>query len=219
MPSRTLNRLLWMTMLALIVIFAVQARDHFEMMFVGVGSLDVRDAPNDDAVYLTWRGKIDAPMASRIAEAFAAHKHSRSRVILALSSPGGSLTHGALVVRELQAIARTHQLETVVEARGRCASMCVPIYLQGETRIAAGAARFMFHEVSFREIVSDEAVDVPASARRSATEKFFATYFRPAGVPQSWIAGVLAAMAGGRDVWKRADELVAEDAHIVQRTF
>jgi hypothetical protein len=40
---------------------------------MGVGKLDARLAPEDDTVYLTWRGKIDAPMESRIAEAFERH--------------------------------------------------------------------------------------------------------------------------------------------------
>jgi ATP-dependent protease ClpP protease subunit len=216
MSPRAVNRLAWVAVAALIAIFATQARDHFENLFIGVGRLEVRDAPEDDALYLRWRGRIDAPMADRLRTAFYDFKSKRNRVVLMLSSPGGSLTHGAMVTRLLQDIARSHQLETVVEANGRCASMCVPVYLQGERRTAAARARFMFHEVSFHEVLSDEALKVPASATASATDRLFAQFFEPAGVPVRWIREIRAAMVGGRDVWKSASELVEERAGIVQ---
>lgn len=95
--------------------------------------------------------------------------------------------------------------------------MCVPVYLQGERRIASEGARFMFHEVSFREQFATEDLNVPESAKTSATEELFATYFKPAGVPDAWIRQVRADMTGGNDVWKTARELVDENAHIVQQ--
>ena len=66
MPSRTLNRILWLGVLLLIVVFGLQARDQIDAVFIGVGKLDVRDVPEDNTVFLRWRGKIDAPMASRM---------------------------------------------------------------------------------------------------------------------------------------------------------
>lgn len=97
--------------------------------------------------------------------------------------------------------------------------MCVPVYLQGQSRRAAESARFMFHEVSFREQFAEKELDVPASAKQSATDRLFATYFTPVGVPDAWVAKVRADMAGGNDVWKTARELVDEDAAIVQQVF
>ena len=77
----------------------------------------------------------------------------------------------------------------------------------------------MFHEVSFREQFAEKDIDVPASAKQSATDRLFETYFTPAGVPDAWIRKVRADMSGGNDVWKTARELVDEDAAIVQDVF
>jgi hypothetical protein len=218
MPSRNLNRLLWAAVLIAIIVLGYKTRDNLELYFAGVGTLDVRAVPESDTVYLNWRGKIAAPMASRIAEAYERHQNA-STFVLSLSSPGGSLGHGAEVVRLLRRISESHRLETVVEAGRRCASMCVPIYLQGERRRASEAARFMLHEVSFMEFSSKERLDVPESATTSATDRLFERYFIPAGVPVPWIKGVRAAMAGGKDVWKTGRQLADEDARIVQQVF
>lgn len=216
MPSRELNRILWGVVLVLIAVFAILARDKLDDFLLTVGTLDVRPAPEEDTVYLRWRGKIDAPMESRIAEAFERHRNDGHKFVLALSSPGGSLGHGARVARLLSRMSETHRIETVVEAGRRCASMCVPVYLQGARRTAAADAKFMFHEVSFHEQLTEKSSDVPASATASATDELFDRFFKTAGVPESWIAKVRAEMTGGHDIWKTARELVDENAGIVQ---
>lgn len=216
MPFGHANRLIWAAVLLLIAVLALQTRGNLDAFYVGVGKLDARLAPEEDKVYLTWRGKIDAPMESRIAEAFERHKGEARAFVLALSSPGGSLDHGARVVRLLRKIAATHEFETVVESGRRCASMCVPVYLQGRRRRAGEDAHFMFHEVSFRDSFSKDDLDVPDAAKGTATDQLFAKYFTPAGVPETWIRGVRADMAGGNDIWKTARELIDEEAGIVQ---
>lgn len=217
MPSKQLNRLLWLTTIVLMVFFAYRAQDTIEMALSGVGKLDVRPEPETSTLYLRWRGKIDSPMAQRIGEALDKHGGDASRVVLSLSSPGGSLEHGAEVIRLLQRIGGGRSFETVVEGRGICASMCVPVYLQGQLRRASGNARFMFHEVSFRESFSDGKIDVPERAIGRATDRFFTRYFLPAGVPEDWVRQIRRDITGGADVWKSAGELVDERAGIVQR--
>lgn len=216
MPSRTINGLIWAAVLVLIAGLALHTRDNLDLYFMGVGKLEVRVAPEDGTVFLLWRGKIDAPMESRIAESFERHKGEARKFVLSLSSPGGSLDHGARVVRLLRKIGETHGIETVVEARRHCASMCVPVYLQGQRRTAAENANFMFHEVSFRESFSKDELDVPEAAKGSATDQLFAKYFAPAGVPEDWIQKVRSDMTGGNDVWKTGRELIDENAGIVQ---
>ena len=216
MPSRTINYLIWAAVLLLIAGLALQTRDNLDMYFMGVGKLEVRAAPEDGTVFMFWRGKIDAPMASRITEVFERHKGAARKFVLSLSSPGGSLDHGSRVVRLLRKVGETHGIETVVEARRHCASMCVPVYLQGQRRTAAENAHFMFHEVSFRESFSSDELDVPEAAKGSATDQLFAKYFAPAGVPEDWIRKVRSDMTGGRDIWKTGRELIDEDAGIVQ---
>lgn len=204
-------------MLVLLAVLALKTRDNLDVFFDRVGKLAVRKDPDDQTVYLRWRGKIDAPMESRITDAFDVQKASARRFVLVLSSPGGSLDHGSKVIRLLRKIEETHSLETVVEAGRTCASMCVPVYLAGQRRTAAETAKFMFHEVNFREYLAKVESDVPESAKASETDRFFRDYFMPAGVPESWIQKVRADMTGHNDVWKTGRELVDENAGIVQQ--
>lgn len=215
MLTRTQNQTLWAVILALAVYFAFQARDQFEMVFAGIGKLEVRPSRDESELHLYWRGKIETPMAERIAVAVEKYGAGKRRVLLTMHSPGGALDHGAKVVRLLRAIAASHDLETRIESGKSCASMCVPVYLQGTRRTAAPDARFMFHEVSFHEELGDEMSDVPAAAKSSATDRLFAKYFVTAGVATDWIAKVRAAMAGGNDIWKTGRELLDENAGIV----
>ncbi len=217
MFSKQLNRILWVTVIVLIAFFAYRAQDTIEMALSGVGKLDVKPEPENATLYMRWRGKVDPPMAQRIADAYDKYGGEASRIVLSLSSLGGSLEHGAEVVRLLQRIGHSRRLETVVEGRATCASMCVPVYLQGEVRRASANAHFMFHEVSIRENFSNDKVDVPASVIGSATDRFFTRYFLPAGVPEDWVRQVRREITGGVDVWKSAGELVNENAGIVQR--
>ncbi len=220
MPSRSLNRLIWGAMIVLLVVLAFNTRDHFAAYFEKVGTLDVRAVPGEDTVYLRWRGKIEAPMASRIAEAFERHKADAHTFVLSLSSPGGSLDQGAEVVRLLRAIGKTHTLVTNVEAGAMCASMCVPVYLQGQRRIAAADAEFMFHEVNFRDFFSkEEDRDVPESAIGAETDRLFDKYFEAAGVSPAWTSKVRADVAGGHEVWKTGRELFNENSGIVQQVM
>ncbi|MFN0218043.1 MAG: ATP-dependent Clp protease proteolytic subunit [Hyphomicrobium sp.] len=218
-PTGALNRWLWIAVLVAIVVLGFKTRDRIDILFARVGSLDVIDEPERGAVLLKWTGAIEAPMASRIAEAYAQHRATAKVFILSLSSPGGTLNQGGEVARLLREISTTHRLETTVEDGARCASMCVPVYLQGQRRSAAPDAQFMFHEVSFSEIGTEGDLKVPESARARETDRLFDRYFPAAGVPADWIAKTRADMAGGHDVWKSARELVDEKAGIVQELF
>ncbi|MGI9405911.1 MAG: hypothetical protein ACR2O4_06030, partial [Hyphomicrobiaceae bacterium] len=129
-----LNRLIWVGMLAIIIVMAIQFSDG---LLERAGSLTAttKGVP-DDAVLLEWRGEIAPPMESMIRKAYHEWGPKKRRIILSIHSPGGMLHHGDRVVKLLRQIALTHQLDTVVERNHTCASMCVPIYLQGETRLA-----------------------------------------------------------------------------------
>lgn len=216
MFSKSANRLIWAVMLVVVAVLVYQTNDSIEGYLRGVGRLNVESQDGGRTVVMTWRGEVNAPMESRIAEAYARHRDSAKTFVLSLASPGGSLAHGARVARLLREIARTHHLVTEVGRYRRCASMCVPVYLQGEKRTAAGNAYFMFHEVSFRDFFDDKPSAVPASATTAATDELFKRYFTPAGVPETWIRQMRAQMAGGNDVWRTADELKAEGSGIVQ---
>ena len=207
-------RLLWIVFLAAAAVLAWQFQDRLETMFAGRGTLTVERQAG--AVVLAWRGKIEAPMAARLKEAFAEHAGDTRRFLLKLNSPGGTIDHGTAVIRAIEDMRRTHSVDTLVSDRHACASMCVPVYLAGGRRTAGAKARFMFHEVSYRDEMSDARKRVPEEAVERATDQLFERYFKPTGVDPGWLAEMRKAVRG-KDVWRTAQELVDQRAGIVQR--
>lgn len=214
MTYRQTSRALWVVFAIAIGVLAYQFQDQLELVFARRGTLTVTEEP-DNVVKLHWRGKVAAPLASRLEDAFRTHGNRRqTRFVLSLASPGGELSHGAEVVRLIKAIQRTNVVDTIVEGRSACASMCVAIYLAGNNRLADQRARFMFHEVSFRDAVSEKINDVPERAIARATDQMLERFFKPEGVEAAWLADIRRRMKG-RDVWLSAQELVNERSGVV----
>jgi hypothetical protein len=214
MSNRLISRLLWLTFAAAIVVLAWQFRDRLEMMFSARGELTVEEQP--DRVVLRWRGDIKAPLAARLEDAFRAHAGNTRRFLISLHSPGGALDEGRDVIRLIRRMQKTHAVDTVIEGRHACASMCVAVYLAGTQRTAAPRARFMFHEVSFRDSHSGKIEPVPKEAIGRATDQFFERYLKPAGLDPRWLAAMREAIRG-KDVWRTATELVEQRAGIVHQ--
>jgi hypothetical protein len=208
-----LSRLLWIGFAAAIAVLTWQFQEQLETMFAGRGSLAVERRA--DTVVLRWRGSIHAPLAAKLEEAYRDNAGGSHRFLVSLHSPGGSLQHGREVMRVIRKMQQTHAVDTVVENRRACASMCVPVYLTGQRRTAAPAARFMFHEVSFSDSVSGKVETVPKEAIGRATDQFFERYLKPFGLNERWLASMREAIRG-KDVWRTAQQLVDERAGIVQ---
>ena len=213
MPGRLTSRLLWIVFGVTILALAYQFEDRLEMVFTTRGELSVEAQPG--RVVLRWRGGIEAPMYARLEEAFRKHSQDTPRFVLSLHSPGGSLQQGRDVIRLIKRVQATHAIDTVIEARRSCASMCVPIYLAGQRRSADPKARFMFHEVSFRDSHSDKVERVPKDAIGRATDQFFARYLKAFGVDERWLAEMREAIRG-KDVWRTAEQLIEQRAGVVQ---
>lgn len=212
MSDRQTFRLLWLAFATAIVVLAWQFRDHLDTLWSARGELGIEERPGE--VVLRWRGLIEAPLAAKLDEAYRTHAGSTRRFVVVLHSPGGSLEHGREVIGRIRHMQRTHMVDTVVEARRACGSMCVPVYLAGRRRTAAPDARFMFHEVSFRDSLSGKVEKVPKEAIGRATDQFFERYLKPAGLDVRWLADLREAVRG-RDVWRTAQELVDQRAGVV----
>jgi membrane-bound ClpP family serine protease len=55
-------------------------------------------ASQPGTVVLHWTGKVAAPMAQQIKDAYEQHKNGTTRVVLDLASPGGSVAEGERVI-------------------------------------------------------------------------------------------------------------------------
>ena len=211
--SRNANRLVWAGMIAAIVMLAYQFRDTLALLTTGQLTV-TEDAEAADTVRLRWTGPVDVPMSQQFSEAIREWSRSKRRFVLELSSPGGSVSHGAAVIRQLRELKQTHDLVTIVKAGDPCLSMCVPIYLQGTRRVASPRSRWMFHEVRIRDAYTNEDVAGTDDARRRSTDRMFNDFFRPAGVSESWITVTRNAMRSG-DVWRSGRALFEEKAGVI----
>ncbi|MEO0619559.1 MAG: ATP-dependent Clp protease proteolytic subunit [Pseudomonadota bacterium] len=208
------NRLIWLVMLGTIAALFLVFQDG---LLQNAGELTVTEkGVPEDTILLEWRGEVAPPMEGMIRGAYREWRGKKQRFILSLHSPGGSLSHGDRVVRLLKRIAATHQLDTVVENRRTCASMCVPIYLQGENRLAAQSSRWLFHEPRAYDFVTDEPIPTGARETEAMTQRFLRRYFPSAGVPEPWLADAREKMRG-RDYWRSGQQLVDERSGIIMR--
>jgi ATP-dependent protease ClpP protease subunit len=212
MSHRQTFRLLWLGFAAAFAVLAWQFREHLDTLWSTRGELTIEERPRE--VVLRWRGLIEAPLAAKLDEAWRMHAGSTRRFVIALHSPGGTLEHGREVIGLIRQMQRTHLVDTVVEDKRACGSMCVPVYLAGMHRTAAPQARFMFHEVSFRDSLSGKVESVPKEAIGRATDQFFERYLKPAGLNERWLADLREAVRG-RNVWRTAEELIEQRAGVV----
>jgi hypothetical protein len=100
-----------------------------------------------DMAVMEYDGPVVFPMAENLREIWGEIKKSSRfhRVVLRLDSPGGTDLHGLEVIGVLREMRHEVRLITLVNEHDLCASMCVPIYLQGEMRYAGPATSWMFH--------------------------------------------------------------------------
>ena len=103
-----------------------------------------------NAVVVTYEGPIAVPMAENLRTIWDEHgkRPGLEKLILRLNSSGGSSVHGLEVIGILEKIREQVALVTLVGEHDLCASMCIAIYIQGDTRIAASSSSWMFHGAS-----------------------------------------------------------------------
>jgi ATP-dependent protease ClpP protease subunit len=212
MTQETRNRAGFALTLALFAALAFFALRSGRAVYETGPAMEVREEAG--AVVFVWDKAVEAPMAWRFREAYKAAKARTDRIVIVLDSPGGALTEGRSVIEEIERMKRTHRVETRVPAGATCASMCVPIFLAGQKRVASPGARFMFHEPSTVDYFTDEKAGKPAFEQRMDAERFFERYFERSPMDAAWREKLREAWKG-RDVWKTGEDLVVEKSGVV----
>lgn len=183
-----------------------------QRIFTDTGRLAV--AVSDATLELSWRGPVEVPMARRFEEALDQWAGETDTIVINLSSPGGALSEGRVVIGLINQMKRTHTIETHVGRFSDCLSMCVPIYLQGDRRRAAGSSRWMFHEPRPVNIYTGEIEQKPAIEQRYDSKKFFDRYFVNSPMGPAWRRQLRRDWVGV-EIWKSGHELVDEKSGII----
>ena len=163
-----------------------------------------------DTVNFSWSGRIAKPMAAEIRAAFTQWRTYRQRIVLQLSSGGGSVREGRRVIKLLRKIRKTHTFDTVVAPGRLCGSMCIPIYLQGQIRFAARSSTWLFHQVGERETGTRKYIRL----KPSASQALYRDFYKPAGVAETWL-NKISKLSTGHDYWQTGDDLIASAAGII----
>jgi hypothetical protein len=162
-------------------------------------------------LHLHYTGPVVQGMADALARTFETNRGQSHRVVLRISSPGGSVDEGERVIDLLRRIRATHKLDTEVLHGDICASMCVPIYLQGERRVAARVTSWLFHRVT-RTLNEGDSTRLQELA--GASKRLHDLYYIPAGVNAAFLSEVQS-RTDGHDFWQTGADLVARGTGIV----
>jgi ATP-dependent protease ClpP protease subunit len=168
------------------------------------GPLMVRPhASEPTTTMLFWSGPVIATMPALIRAAYLEARDRTQRFVLVLNSGGGSVLAGEQTIAVLREIRATHRLDTEVRNGRICGSMCVFIYLQGQSRTAAPASAWLFHEIT-RAVPGG---GKPPVIDRAALERLIGTYYPPAGVSAAWTEAMKPHTINS-DYWLTGRELV-----------
>ena len=189
-----------MTAVALVVANAASAEEA-----IGASSsLEFND--KDGTLNIEWSGPIVPGMADYLRSTFATYGAELHRVILFLDSAGGRVEEGDHVIHVLDELKTTHRLVTVVEDDKLCASMCIPIFLQGDDRLAGRTSGWIFHEAAAPGAVKKE--------RKQQTLQLLDRYYAPAGVSADWIKRIIPIIERA-NLWQSGGDLIEANTGIV----
>src|SRR5262245_13623116 len=154
----------------------------------------------DGTLNIEWSGPILPGMADYLRAALDTYAAASHRVVLFLDSAGGQVEEGDRVIHVLDEIKQTHRLITAVLDDQLCASMCIPIFLRGDDRLAARTSLWLFHEAAKQGADGKE--------RMEETLRLFHKYYVPAGVCPDWIRRIVPIVKRA-DLWESGDDLVS----------
>lgn len=99
----------------------------------------------EDGVGLRYTGPLSGALAGELRALLLTSPQRFDHVLLELDSDGGNLAHVQEIVAVLQEVRARMQLTTRVTEGSLCASGCIALFMQGQTRKASGSSIWVFH--------------------------------------------------------------------------
>lgn len=160
-----------------------------------------------DILVLGWEEPIRPPMAKAIRTAIRRDGKDAGRILLVLNSPGGSVDEGAEVMAVLKRTTKRQEVTTYVPEGAICASMCVPIYLEGSVRAAAPGAEFMFHDAYSVDNVTGEVVNDGSAVSAAMNASVFHRFLRRSALDTDFLKEIESDIASEGEAWRTGREL------------
>ncbi|HFC05224.1 MAG TPA: hypothetical protein ENJ55_05920 [Rhizobiales bacterium] len=209
-----LNRLLLVAMFSLA---GYLAWDYQQRLFENKGRLVVSQSTIvPGAIEFSWRSAVEIPMARRFYEAYNKWRDKTDQFVINLHSPGGSLREGREVIKVIEQMKKSHKVITYVGPRHSCLSMCVPIFLHGDERIASPSSKWMFHEPRSVDFFTEKKINEPEFERQKMIDQYVQRYFVNSPINRDWLANLLKIWKG-KDIWRSGQQLVDEGSGVISR--
>ena len=170
-----------------------------------------------DTVVLVWDGPIDPPMNKALRTAVRKVPSTEQPIVLVLVSPGGSVQEGDKVIRTLRSLAKDQRIVTYVPPGALCASMCVPVFMAGDDRVAAADAEFMFHDAYSVDSATGARVDDGLAISAALNANVFRRYIGQSIASAAIVETLEADIATNGEAWRTGRELFRARSNIVTR--
>jgi ATP-dependent protease ClpP protease subunit len=167
-------------------------------------SLEFND--EDGTLTIEWSGPIVPGMTDYLRTALDKYRAASHRVVLVLNSAGGQVEEGDRAIHILDELKPTRRLITVVLDGNLCASMCIPIFLQGDNRVAGRTSQWIFHKAA--------KPGANGKQRLEETLQLFDRYYAPAGVSPDWIKSIVPIIKRA-ELWQSGSDLIKANNGIV----
>lgn len=164
--------------------------------------LDTASDPSAYGATVSVDGSVDESMYEAIVRTVGAS--ASRRILLHLSSTGGRTKAGFKIVDYLRQLKRDgYTITTYVDST--CSSMCIPIFMQGQTRLAMPRSRWVFHDAS-----NSSGTDQQDTAR-------ILTILSESGADRDFLYDLILTdvFVGGHWTTYSGERLVAEQTNIV----
>lgn len=164
--------------------------------------LDTASDPSAYGATVSVDGSVDESMYEAIVRMVGAS--ASRRIMLHLSSTGGRTKAGFKIVDYLKQLKRDgYTITTYVDST--CSSMCIPIFMQGQTRLAMPRSRWVFHDAS-----NSSGTDQQDTAR-------ILTILSESGADRDFLYDLILTdvFVGGHWTTYSGERLVAEQTNIV----
>lgn len=155
---------------------------------------------------LRIEGNIVPPLAEEFKAAISQFPAGR-RVIMDFHSPGGMHTEGVKIIEAIKEARKSISIDSFVDNGALCASMCIPLFMQGEKRVAGARSSFMFHG----------AAPWYTNTPTPSVTKEYTQSLLDAGVSGEWLQKLwdLGVFSEPMEYWASGEDLFNENSGVV----
>lgn len=175
-------------------------------------NFSLKKIDNNEKTIVLLEGLIRAPLTEKF-QKLIAEVHLKKEIELRFDSVGGSIYETKKLIKILDELKENNiGITTRVDQGSMCASSCVPLFVQGQKRLAGNASSFMFHGVALYAVTN-----VPGEK----DTKIMIDAYRKAGIAEKWIQEHIdmQVWSSPNETWYNGKELLENGSNFVTESL